>query len=144
MKTQVVQSKSECLLKRDGTVEVIKKSGDKSSSEFRKHLWLLYTLLTLSFTLHLFVIVNVHYDLNDLDEVTSAGRHRRDALRHANDQHQKRGAIVDDGSSQSSPPPSEANVEFIHPKLRAEMPDDEDPNNPWVWLTSYSRVPVCV
>lgn len=36
-----------------------------------------------------------------------------------------------------------ANVEFIHPKLREEMKDEEgDPANPWVWLTSYSRVPV--
>ena len=35
-------------------------------------------------------------------------------------------------------------VEFIHPKLRDEMEEieKEDPNNPWVWLTSYSRIPV--
>ncbi len=39
--------------------------------------------------------------------------------------------------------PKEANVEFIHPKLRKEMDTTaEDPNNPWVWLTSYSRIPV--
>ena len=40
---------------------------------------------------------------------------------------------------------SRANVEFIHPKLREEMPDNGeggDPENPWVWLTSYSRIPV--
>ena len=40
---------------------------------------------------------------------------------------------------------SESNVEFIHPKLRDEMPtngEGGDPENPWVWLTSYSRVPV--
>jgi hypothetical protein len=37
----------------------------------------------------------------------------------------------------------EANVEFIHPKLREEMDmQEEDPTNPWVWLTSYSRIPV--
>ncbi|XP_059081824.1 uncharacterized protein LOC131879496 [Tigriopus californicus] len=37
-----------------------------------------------------------------------------------------------------------ANVEFIHPKLRDEIQarTPEDPNNPWVWLTSYSRIPV--
>ena len=36
-----------------------------------------------------------------------------------------------------------ANVEFIHPKLREEMDGQpEDPDNPWVWLTSYSRIPV--
>ena len=40
---------------------------------------------------------------------------------------------------------STSNVEFIHPKLREEMPDNGeggDPENPWVWLTSYSRIPV--
>ena len=38
---------------------------------------------------------------------------------------------------------TEANVEFIHPKLREEMDtESEDPENPWVWLTSYSRIPV--
>ena len=38
----------------------------------------------------------------------------------------------------------QANVEFIHPKLRDEMKGEEakDPDNPWVWLTSYSRIPV--
>ena len=38
---------------------------------------------------------------------------------------------------------SSANVEFIHPKMRDEHGDsDEDPDNPFVWLTSYARVPV--
>ena len=37
---------------------------------------------------------------------------------------------------------STANVEFIHPKLRDDMKNDEDPENPFVWLNSYSRVPV--
>ena len=54
-------------------------------------------------------------------------------------------------------------VEFVHPDLkevntarRAVISDSnltliqelnkqgEDPNNPWVWLTSYSRIPVSV
>ena len=41
---------------------------------------------------------------------------------------------------------SQTNVEFIHPKLREEMTNNGeggDPENPWVWLTSYSRIPVC-
>ena len=37
---------------------------------------------------------------------------------------------------------STANVEFIHPKLKENMQDNEDPENPFVWLNSYSRVPV--
>ena len=34
-------------------------------------------------------------------------------------------------------------VEFVHPDLKDELKKQgEDPNNPWVWLTSYSRIPV--
>ena len=34
-------------------------------------------------------------------------------------------------------------MEFVHPDLKDELSkQDEDPNNPWVWLTSYSRIPV--
>ena len=61
-------------------------------------------------------------------------RNRRDALRQ-DDINQNRRNV------DSSQIPS-ANVEFIHPKLKDEMSDEEDPENPWVWLTSFSRVPV--
>lgn len=47
---------------------------------------------------------------------------------------------------------SELSVEFVNPKLRQEFEEKEkqngngkgenSTNNPWVWLTSYSRVPV--
>ena len=51
----------------------------------------------------------------------------------------KRSAADGDGGQSYK----EANVEFIHPKLREEMgPEEQDPANPWVWLTSYSRIPV--
>lgn len=47
------------------------------------------------------------------------------------------------------PLPPEPSVEFINPKLRSEFEEKEKHNNsrdsgsnPWVWLTSYSRVPV--
>ena len=34
-------------------------------------------------------------------------------------------------------------VEFVHPDLKQELnKQGEDPNNPWVWLTSYSRIPL--
>merc|ERR1711892_316778 len=34
-------------------------------------------------------------------------------------------------------------VEFVHPDLKNELKKQgEDPNNPWVWLTSYSRIPL--
>ncbi|XP_023337946.1 uncharacterized protein LOC111708717 isoform X2 [Eurytemora carolleeae] len=34
-------------------------------------------------------------------------------------------------------------VEFVHPKLKTDIEKDKgDPNNPWVWLTSFSRIPV--
>ena len=36
-------------------------------------------------------------------------------------------------------------VEFVHPDLKQELgKQGEDPSNPWVWLTSYSRIPVSV
>ena len=63
-------------------------------------------------------------------------RNRRDALRQ-DDINQNRRNV------DSSQIPS-ANVEFIHPKLKDEMSDEEDPENPWVWLTSFSRVPVSI
>ncbi len=28
--------------------------------------------------------------------------------------------------------------------IQDEIKKKEDPNNPWVWLTSYSRIPVCI
>ena len=51
----------------------------------------------------------------------------------------------DDGGNADRYGSSQTNVEFIHPKLREEMPNNGeggDPENPWVWLTSYSRIPV--
>ena len=51
----------------------------------------------------------------------------------------------DDGDNADRYGSSQTNVEFIHPKLREEMPNNGeggDPENPWVWLTSYSRIPV--
>ena len=34
-------------------------------------------------------------------------------------------------------------VEFVHPDLKKELlKQGDDPANPWVWLTSYSRIPV--
>ena len=36
-------------------------------------------------------------------------------------------------------------MEFVHPDLKQELgKQGEDPSNPWVWLTSYSRIPVSV
>lgn len=43
---------------------------------------------------------------------------------------------------------SESSVEFINPKLRVEFEENEKLNssrdgvNPWIWPTTYSRVPV--
>lgn len=60
----------------------------------------------------------------------------------------KRRTVVEDNTVFS-----EANVEFIPPQVRHEIEQkerekestgtpSEDSNNPWVWLTSYSRIPV--
>ena len=33
-------------------------------------------------------------------------------------------------------------VEFVHPKLREALMQEDKPGDDWVWLTSYSRIPV--
>ena len=94
----------------------------------------IYILLILSFTLHLCVIFGrVDYSTVENEELfKDRGR------RSLNQQQQRRRNVIEDDSVPT------ANVEFIHPKLRDDMKNqDEDPENPWVWLTSYSRVPVC-
>ena len=88
---------------------------------------MIYTLLVLSFTLHLYVIIG-NIDFTEPEVYKDRGRRSLD------DRFQRRNIIEDDVPT--------ANVEFIHPKLRDDMKNDEDPENPWVWLTSYSRVPV--
>lgn len=109
----------ETLVTQPGTVSCVI---EEKTDHFRKHLVLLYVLLTLSFALHLYTIIEVNLEF-DYEIITS--RERRDT-------NQRRNVAE----------PSSANVEFIHPKLREDMKDDEDPENPWVWLTSFSRVPV--
>ena len=113
-------NKAESLVRKDGSVQVIK----PKNYAIGKHLCVLYSLLILSFTLHLYTILSQNLLRN--------GEIFKDRGRRS----------VDERNVDPSLVPS-ANVEFIHPKLREDMKDeDEDPQNPWVWLTSYSRVPV--
>lgn len=65
----------------------------------------------------------------------------------------RRAATLEDNAVTTA---DDANVEFFNPKLRPELDDrrakgfsaggdpseGETANNPWVWLTSYSRIPV--
>ena len=101
----------------------------------------------MSFGLHLYVIIigsSGHFTTTSTTKASSASTASSEAIlikergrRHAlqQDDHQRRN--ID--SSQIPP----ANVEFIHPKLKDQMKDEDiDPENPFVWLTSYSRVPV--
>ena len=123
----------ESLLKHDGTVEVIKepeKAGGRSAGDFSKHLFALYSLLVLSFTLHLYVILNNFVPENLNLEKNVPGLFIERGRRSVEER--------DVDASQLST----ANVEFIHPKLRDDMKEEEDPENPFVWLNSYSRVPV--
>ena len=97
------------------------------------HIWIIYTLLAGSFLLHSFTLTrDVFWLAQHSNDQVSFKRSRRQA----------------DVGRETTPNPEDysgANVEFIHPKLREEMDlEDEDPNNPWVWLTSYSRIPVSV
>ncbi|XP_046398160.1 uncharacterized protein LOC124164966 [Ischnura elegans] len=61
----------------------------------------------------------------------------------------RRSAVEDSNAVPSND--EDYNVEFFHPKMKSELeekdrarPKEETVNNPWVWLTSYSRIPVCV
>lgn len=91
------------------------------------HLWVIYTLLTLSFALHSFTISNGLFR-EKATVISHPHRSKRQAKEDVKDQLDYSGA----------------NVEFIHPKVRDSMdPDEIGPDgNPWVWLTSYSRIPV--
>ena len=129
-------------------VDPIKKSSMSSpsssfcrcSSKFQYHTWVIYFLLAVSFGLHFTVLID-RVSIKNVDKVvvveetassspsasptSTSTRHRRSVK----------------GSGRDY---SDAKVEFIHPKLRDEMDasEQQDPNNPWVWLTSYSRIPV--
>ena len=121
----------ETLVTKDGNVKLV--PSDNSRNHF-KHFVAIYILLILSFTLHLCVIFGrVDYTFDEGEEEIFKDRGRRSL----NQQQQRRRNVIEDDSVPT------ANVEFIHPKLRDDMKNDEDPENPWVWLTSYSRVPVC-
>ena len=120
----------ESLLKHDGTVEVIKEPEKGGGGDFSKHLFALYSLLVLSFTLHLYVILNNFVPENLNLEKNVPGVFIERGRRSVEER--------DVDASQLST----ANVEFIHPKLRDDMKEEEDPENPFVWLNSYSRVPV--
>ena len=122
----------ETLVTKDGNVKLV--PSDNTSRNHFKHFVAIYILLILSFTLHLCVIFGrVDYSPVENEEIfKDRGR------RSLNQQQQRRRNVIEDDSVPT------ANVEFIHPKLRDDMKNqDEDPENPWVWLTSYSRVPVC-
>ena len=100
----------------------------QSCQDFRFHKYIIYILLAGTFCLHATSIVE---KLNS-DKVFNGDIVRDASVR-------QRRSIKGSGRDYS-----DAKVEFIHPKLREEMDANEqqDPNNPWVWLTSYSRIPV--
>ena len=68
------QSK-ECLIKKDGQVQLVRPetmtSTVQDQNQFKKHLCAIYSLLILSFVLHLYVIINnaVVIDANEPQEL---------------------------------------------------------------------------
>ena len=136
----------ETLVNKDDGVHLLNFKSERKSREIRKHLTVLYTLLFISFGLHTYVIINGSqfyaddpssndYEDVEAEAIISEAVIKERGRRHTSqDDHQRR-------NIDSSQIPT-ANVEFVHPKLKDEMKDDEDPQNPWVWLTSFSRVPV--
>ena len=123
---------------------------------FRYHKWVIYLLVALSLGLHA-SFVAFDFEQKSLDKVTVS--YVKDNAEHQDvkiDDNvkekvaEKSHSVIADARMKrsvkgSSPRDySDAKVEFIHPKLREEMDvnEQQDPNNPWVWLTSYSRIPV--
>ena len=118
-------------------------SSCRCSSKFQYHTWIIYFLLAVSFGLHFVVLVdrvaikNVDkfIDVNVVEETSSSPSSSSSSSSSTRPRRSVKGSGRDY---------SDAKVEFIHPKLRDEMDasEQQDPNNPWVWLTSYSRIPV--
>ena len=90
----------ESVLKKDGSVEIVKDI--EKNNNYSRHLFAIYSLLVLSFTLHLYVIINSAQFLNEKEKVTVIERGRRSVEERNVDPSQL----------------STANVEFIHPKLK--------------------------
>ena len=110
-------------------------------SNFRNHKWIIYFLIALSLCLHSSTLFDKFHSENNFDRqpVIKEDRQNVDVVDVVKDAGRSKRSVK--GSSRDY---SDAKVEFIHPKLREEMDANEqqDPNNPWVWLTSYSRIPV--
>lgn len=106
------------------------------------HTWVVYTslvgLLALELGLSLALYRHVERRCGVSEPVLQPTRSRR--------------SVSDDNTVSG-----ETNVEFFHPKLKSELEEKDaarkaaaaaagvkspEENNPWVWLTSYSRIPV--
>nr|XP_040569630.1 LOW QUALITY PROTEIN: uncharacterized protein LOC121119077 [Lepeophtheirus salmonis] len=97
------------------------------------HIKCVYSLLFLSLFLSAY---SISISLQRQDTFAIQERYKRD-------ENGGPGGVPDYQGPEGKMYDSERNVEFIHPKLREEMKmENEDPNNPWVWLTSYSRIPL--
>ncbi len=125
----------------DATSNVVEKSATCHCASFHRHKWIIYSLLAISLSLHsTFIVDKIQVSLSNIycdskvivsseeDVVVDTKRSKRSV------------------KGSNSRDYSDAQVEFIHPKLRDEMTlnEQQDPNNPWVWLTSYSRIPVSI
>ena len=112
-------------------------------ASFRRHKWIIYLLLAISLSLHSTTIV-------DKIQVSLSNKNCDSSKVIVSNEDNIPPIPVDPKRSKrsvkgsNSRDYSDAQVEFIHPKLREEMTvnEQQDPNNPWVWLTSYSRIPV--
>ena len=130
------------------------KSDSCQCDTFRYHKWVIYSLIALSLCLHSsFVVEKIgsHFEKKSLDKVTVSNVKQNVKIDENVQQKviEKQNVVIETRQKRSvkgsSPRDySDAKVEFIHPKLREEMDvnEQQDPNNPWVWLTSYSRIPV--
>lgn len=96
-------------------------------------LFLLSTELAGFWYLHAYIAAVEKRCVDDQPQPTQSSRKRR-------------AATLEDNAVTTA---DDTNVEFINPKLRSEIDgrnggtaEGESASNPWVWLTSYSRIPV--
>jgi hypothetical protein len=112
------------------------------------HTWVVYSCLVALLLIELGLSLALYHQVLNVEQRCD------EAINTINQRSRRsRRAVAEDNTVSG-----ETNVEFFHPKLRQELEEKEaarkaaaaaaaggkspEDNNPWVWLTSYSRIPV--
>jgi len=113
------------------------------------HLWLIYALLALCVSVELLLVSRVFYPHLWQQDAISSGTFSRSnddqqfKVPYSKFENNQRKTTSRNDRMRRETKGSAGSVEFIHPKLKGDVGNrPEDPNNPWVWLTSFSRIPI--